>query len=58
MGSISSKGSKHKQKILDIGYLMLNFGKWTNSLHLLGEGLGKGASNAKQTENIKIETKF
>jgi hypothetical protein len=47
MGSISSKGSKHKQKILDIGYLMLNFGKWTNSLHLLGEGLGKGASNAK-----------
>jgi hypothetical protein len=40
--------SNNKQKILDIGFLMLNFGKWTNSLHLLGEGLGKGASNAKR----------
>jgi hypothetical protein len=29
-----------------------------NSLHLLGEGLGMGATNAKQIENIKIETKI
>jgi hypothetical protein len=47
MSSISSRGSNNKQKILDVGFLMLNFGKWTNSLHLLGEGLGKGASNHK-----------
>ncbi len=41
-----------KQKILDIGFLMLNSGKWTNSLHLLGEGLGKGALNTKQVLNV------
>jgi len=48
MSSISSTGSNIKQKILDVGYLMLNFGKRTNSLHLSGEGLGRGLQTTNQ----------